>query len=370
MARRLSLSLESSLAARKFYAFKAKSDAIRAHSSSGGAFTLIAKRVLSAGGVVFGAGFDENLNVLHRFIEREGDIELLQRSKYVESRIGDAFKQARDFLKRGRIVLFSGVQCQIHGLNSFLARKFDNLITLEVICNSVPSSRVWEIYRESLSLELGESLQSFNFRSKDLGWENGAVFVATSRTQNKSLEATQSPYYEAFLNHTITRESCANCYSKAFQSGADITLGDFWGIRNFHAEFLEADNSQQKGISCVIAHNKKAISLIESLENCEILETTFAAIASGNPALIRANPIHPRRDFVMREIFKIYENAGATHAMAFLERENRAIRPSNLASENRAIRPSKIARILRKILARILPKRLKTYLKSKLKGQK
>lgn len=42
---------------------------IRMVSSSGGAFTLLAGEIIGRGGVVFGARFDENWNVVHSYTE-------------------------------------------------------------------------------------------------------------------------------------------------------------------------------------------------------------------------------------------------------------------------------------------------------------
>ena len=222
----------------KAFALKAKDDTLRLNSSSGGVFTLIAQYVLKRGGVVFGASFDENLNVVHRFIESPAELDKLRRSKYVESFIWDSYKRVLDFLKAGRIVLFSGVQCQIHALNAFLRKPYSNLITLEVICNSVPSPKIWDIYKQSLPESSDEKLIDFNFKGKDFGWESG-IFAA--KTKTKTFPHYESVFFNAFLNHIITRKSCGNCYSKGFVSGADFMLGDFWGIREYHADFVDGE---------------------------------------------------------------------------------------------------------------------------------
>ena len=47
------------------YAAVNSNDEIRLASSSGGIFTMLAEYVLSVGGVVFGARFDENWEVMH-----------------------------------------------------------------------------------------------------------------------------------------------------------------------------------------------------------------------------------------------------------------------------------------------------------------
>ena len=300
------------------FALKAKCDDLRLNSSSGGAFSLIAEYVLSRGGVVFGASFDENLNVIHRFIEKPEQLELLRRSKYVESFIGDSYKKAKEFLKAGRLVLFSGVQCQIHGLNSFLRKPYENLISVELPCDSVPSSRVWEIYKESLELELGEKLIDFNFRGKDFGWENAVFAIKTkTKTKTKTIPHYEDIFLMNFLNHTITRKSCANCYSKGFVSGADMLIGDFWGVRKYHADFVD-----DKGVSCIVVHNTKALDIINSISNlCFLEQSNLEAVSKVNFTIIKSCDGNPRRDFILHKFLSIYDKThNATKAIKFLKR--------------------------------------------------
>ena len=51
----------------KAYACVNKDEDIRKSSSSGGIFTLIAEEIINMGGVVFGAQFDNDFNVVSRF---------------------------------------------------------------------------------------------------------------------------------------------------------------------------------------------------------------------------------------------------------------------------------------------------------------
>jgi len=53
------------------YAAHAKDPEIRLQSSSGGVFTLLAKEILSRGGVVFGARYDNSFSVFHSYTEAE-----------------------------------------------------------------------------------------------------------------------------------------------------------------------------------------------------------------------------------------------------------------------------------------------------------
>lgn len=127
---------------------KNKDENVRMKSSSGGIFTLLAESVIQAGGVVFGARFDSEWNVVHDYTESVEGLEAFRGSKYVQSDIGNNFKKAEAFLHVGRKVLFSGTPCQIAGLKKFLRRDYDALLTVEVVCHGVPSPMVWRDYLE------------------------------------------------------------------------------------------------------------------------------------------------------------------------------------------------------------------------------
>ncbi len=77
-------------------------------------------------GVVFGECFNDKFEVEHNCIEKIDDIKILQGSKYVQSKIGDTFKNVESFLIEGQKVLFSGTPCQVGGWKHIL-RKIMNL---------------------------------------------------------------------------------------------------------------------------------------------------------------------------------------------------------------------------------------------------
>ncbi|MFT8352397.1 4Fe-4S dicluster domain-containing protein [Clostridium saccharoperbutylacetonicum] len=64
-----------------------KDETVREKSSSGGAFTLFAGFVLENNGVIFGAGFNEALEVNHCGVEKIEDLDKLRGLKYVQSDI-------------------------------------------------------------------------------------------------------------------------------------------------------------------------------------------------------------------------------------------------------------------------------------------
>lgn len=132
------------------FAAKNKNEIQRLYSSSGGIFILLAEQTIQNGGVVFGARFDQNWEVEHCYAETIEELQPLMRSKYVQSRIANTYKEVEAFLRHGRRVLFVGTSCQIAGLHKFLRKDYDNLLTVDFICHGVPSPGVWYKYLEEI----------------------------------------------------------------------------------------------------------------------------------------------------------------------------------------------------------------------------
>ena len=169
----------------KVYAAKHKDDEIRLKSSSGGIFTLLAEQIIDEGGVVFGARFDEYWEVMHDYTETKEGLAVFRGSKYVQSRIGNTFQQAENFLKQGRKVMFTGTPCQIAGLRRFLRKEYENLLAVDFVCHGVPSPKVWRMYLDETLARQGigkntvlshamlrqKFIRSVEFRSKSTGWK-------------------------------------------------------------------------------------------------------------------------------------------------------------------------------------------------------
>ena len=151
----------------KVYAGKNKDEEIRCQSSSGGIFTLLAEKVIGEGGVVFGAKFDKNWDVVHSWTDTLEGIAVFRGSKFVQSTIGEAYLDIKHFLKQGRKVLFSGTPCQITGLKKFLRKDYNNLLTVEVVCHGVASPRIWNEYLKSLQLK---NIGAISHKDKSSGW--------------------------------------------------------------------------------------------------------------------------------------------------------------------------------------------------------
>lgn len=275
------------------YAAKNMNEEVRLNSSSGGVFTLLAENVILQGGVVFGARFNEELEVVHSCTETVEGLSAFRGSKYVQSNIGDSYQKAEMFMKGGRKVLFSGTPCQIAGLKRYLRKEYENLLTVECVCHGVPSPKVWKEYLKEVKANCGAtSILDVCFRDKSTGWKSYSVSYKCKSKQDVykrySAQHYDSPFMSAFLGDFILRPSCYSCVAKAGSSGADIALADFWGIEKILPQF-----DDDKGCNLLIDYSGRA-----SYENgCELLTASYEDAVKYNPAVVRPVNKPLNRDF-------------------------------------------------------------------------
>ena len=239
-----------------------RDEAVRKGSSSGGAFSLIAEYVIGCGGVVFGATFDENFEVVHDYVDSIDNLCRLRGSKYVQSRIGDTYTQAKAFLDEGKTVLFTGTPCQIAGLKSALRCEYDNLICQDVACHGVPSPLVWKKHVECRQRKARSPLTKMAFRCKESGWQSYSVKFEFNNGKTYKVRAFKDAYMKAFGENLSLRPSCYACEFKSNNYFSDITLADFWGVQHVAPEMHD-----DRGTSLVVVRTEKGRALFEKLKD-------------------------------------------------------------------------------------------------------
>ncbi|WP_138205963.1 Coenzyme F420 hydrogenase/dehydrogenase, beta subunit C-terminal domain [Haloimpatiens lingqiaonensis] len=280
------------------YACINKNETIRFESSSGGVFSLLAESIINSGGTVFGAAFDHEFKLKHSYTDKIEDLAKFRGSKYLQSKIGDTYKQAKEFLDKGITVLFSGTPCQISGLVSYLRKEYDNLICLDIICHGVPSPKVFKMYRSELEKKYGENTKRISFRDKHYGWKLFSVSLLFNNNIEYRENLTQDIYMKGFLHNLYLRPSCYDCKSKTLNRLSDITIADFWGIENIAAE-LDDD----KGTSLVLINSDKGKVIFEELQNKMVVKQVECEEAiKYNSAAIKSVPINTNRDRFFKEL--------------------------------------------------------------------
>lgn len=317
------------------YAVKHYSKQIQLKSSSGGAFSLLAEYVLKNNGVIFGAAFDKHWNVVHKYIEHIEQLDELRMSKYVQSRISNSYKEAQAFLKANRIVLFVGTPCQIHGLKLFLKKEYTNLLTVDFVCHGVPSRKIWQKYlKESIictiknqhlssSFHLSESelksyIQDIQFRNKKVSWETYSLTLQLNspkcdknNDESSHLPSTEmttkiisetlhkNPYLRGFIHDLYLRPSCYTCKNKGFSSGSDMTLGDFWGIKETYPQLFDKD-----GVSCLTVNTTQAKIFLSKTKIDKTL-VNYEDALRFNPSFINSVKYPPFRKYFFKLTDKI-----------------------------------------------------------------
>lgn len=282
------------------YAVYNKNEKERLSSSSGGTFILLAKEILKRKGVVFGAYFDENFKVKHGYAENMQDVYKFMGSKYVQSTIGENYKKVREFLENDRYVLFTGTPCQIEGLKSYLIKDYDKLYTQDISCHGVPSPLVWEKYKEYREEKDGKKPLKINFRQKDYGWSSYSLLFQYNEN-SYNINHQEDLFMKAFLRNTILRDSCYKCSFKNKNRNSDITLADYWGIKNIHPE-IYAD----KGVSLVIVNSEKGKELFECIkDNLEYIETNLDMAIKYNPSYVEASKQDKKRNMFFKNLDKL-----------------------------------------------------------------
>ena len=264
------------------YAARSLNTLTRENSSSGGLFMELAHWVLRQGGVVFGVRFTGKWMVEHGFAETEEELVAFRGSKYVESNTDGSFEKVQAFLREGRRVLFSGTSCQIAALNHFLRKKYDTLLTVEVVCHGVPSAKLWSAYLDYLTGKQPELVRDIRFRSKETGWKNYS-FVCDMGHRRVQETFRRNPYMQAFLSDSLLRPSCYSCACKMFATESDLALADYWGVQHIQPE---ADDDRGTGL--VFVHSEKALEMIKSLPvSLDAVAAPFETLLRYNPAIAR-----------------------------------------------------------------------------------
>lgn len=271
----------------------------RYNSTSGGIFTLLCHWVLARGGIVFGAAYDDDFNVVHCAVEHPADLSRLQGAKYAQSRLDDTFCQVRACLESGRHVLFSGTPCQVGGLISFLGQHYSNLLLVDLICHGVPSPKVWQHYIAYRSAQdaNGSRPTGVSLRSKETGWPGYSIRFDYAGGKVYTAVNSLDPYLRGFVGNLYLRPSCYHCVFKGSARLSDFTLGDYWGVWSQLPEYHDG-----KGTSLVLLHTEKARAIWQDVSgNCKFCEVDAAAALTENPsALFSPSAKEPRHSFFER----------------------------------------------------------------------
>ncbi len=280
------------------FACSAKDENFTKQSSSGGVFAILANMYIKEQAVIYGAAFDYNWNVCHIRADKKDELKRLYTSKYVQSDIGNTFRQVKNDLDNGKKVLFAGTPCQVAGLKSYLQKDYLNLLAVDFICHGVPSPLVWQRYIDKLEQDLKSKITEISFRDKKDGWKSFNFKLMTANGDVFYEKHGDNTYMKGFLKDLYLRPSCYDCKFKTLQRASDITLADFWGI-----EKIISDMNIDEGVSlCWSSSEKGKQVLADVLNRTDYYEVKLREAIKHNSSAIKSVEMHKNRDKFFEEV--------------------------------------------------------------------
>lgn len=227
-------------------------------SRSGAMFIALSDFILSRGGVIYGAGYGEHFQVVHKRVLSKDACKELKGSKYVQSDMSDLFIQVKKDLQSGKLVLFSGTPCQTAGLNSFIGNKNrENLFLCDIVCHGTPSPLVWEDYLCYWENKKKKKIVKVDFRDKEKGWSSHVESLVFQDGE----KVFSDIWADLFCKHLLLRPSCGICPYANLRRPSDITIADFWGWQKVDSTF----NADNMGCSLVLVNSEKGRNLFDAV---------------------------------------------------------------------------------------------------------
>lgn len=248
---------------KKVYAAYALDEELRLKSSSGGMFSLLATQILLGKGVVYGVKMtDDCYGAMYERITNVEDLSPLRGSKYLQSKVGDTFKEVKKDLQNGKLVLFTGTGCFVNGLKTFLQKDYCNLFCVDVVCHGTPSPKLWKKYVKYREQQNQSKMIYVSFRNKDKrDWNGFKMKEIDENLKEVWISRHIDPYFSMFVKNICLRPSCFSCTAKYYKI-SDITIADFWGIDNVAPEM-----NDNLGVSLVITRTDKGQELFDSIQS-------------------------------------------------------------------------------------------------------
>ena len=279
------------------YAAKSKNKRIWRSSTSGGVFYELCRAWNRNGDTLFVGATWDGFTVKHACVQRLDEIKRFSKSKYIQSEMGDAFKDIKNWLGAGNWVVFSGTPCQVSGLKAYLGDESSRILYIDLICHGVGSNLVFRDCLKIVESQIKEKIISYSFRTKGIFFEKDHIAKLITES-NKKILLSSDPYLELFVNQTCLRKSCGkNCIYRTASRQGDITIGDFKGL----AQVFPSFTGSKYNYSTIVINTKKGENALELSDNA--MELHRCSVED----IERYNPIFSRHTFFSKDRDEFFE---------------------------------------------------------------
>ena len=252
-------------------------------------------------------------------------------------------------LQEDERVLFCGTPCQVAALLSFLKETnptphwHQQLLCLDFICHGVPSPEVFKQYRLEISRKYQAELEKISFRDKNAGWNNYSVCFTFADGSCYRQLSNDNQYMQGFLSELYNRPSCHQCQFRHLRSGADLTLGDYWGVEK---TFPELNDDLGTSVMMINTNEGKEVwgKICDQVKFA--CESTFADVVAKNSALVDNPAIHNKRNAFFK---KLNSSHSVTQLIQSCLRPGKIDQMKNIARRQKQ-RARKILNIIKRLI--------------------
>ena len=165
----------------------------------------------------------------------------------------------------------------------FSWKKYENLITADLICSGCTSPALWENYIELLEKKYHSKVVKVNFRDKYYGWNYFSLSLQFQSGRIYRRIFANDQWAKLFLDAWGMRECCYCCGYKSYNHISDFTLGDFWGV-----QYEYPGLSDDKGLSLVLMQSEKADDIWKELDTIKSRKIDGSIVERRNSAVTKS----------------------------------------------------------------------------------
>lgn len=240
------------------------------NSTSGGFSDALYRTILDKGGYVCGCIYDKKWMPYHIITNDYEKLPLFRGSKYAQSNLNDIFVKIKQLLRKDKYVCFVGTPCQVAGLKKYLQKEYTKLITVDLVCRSIPSPALLSAYLKWQEKKYKSQIQYVNHRNKTYGYHHGTLVIRFKNGRTYSGSNRIDPFMKTFHSDVCSRPSCYECVFKTKTRCSDFTVFDSWQPESLSAQ-IEDNNL---GYSNVIIHTNKGWSIFQNMHGIDKWETS------------------------------------------------------------------------------------------------
>lgn len=264
------------------YAAWALDDSIRLKSTSGGIFYILAEEMLKENGLIAACKYTDDYKAAYHTIgDTIEDLEAFKGSKYFQSDTDGIYRRVLEQLRTGKKVLFCGAPCQVAGLNRYVGVNNPNLITVDFICRGINSPMVFKKYVDECEKHHGSPVKKVHLKNKNKGWTRLGTYMEFQNGREYYRNRITDPWVNGYIRGDLfMRPCCAECKYKERIRVADISIGDFWGLKGTKEDLF-------KGISVVLVNTQKGGEYLQRIKGKLFIEPhTYEEASNGNGCLL------------------------------------------------------------------------------------